>query len=97
MSAGDITPGRRVCRKDVHPPDLEPGEYHWDGDKIIWARLPNGELVRIDERWQIVLDTNGGTITLAPPPGEDNCSILVEGEHGRWHGFLEHGVWREVE
>lgn len=31
---------------------------------------------------------------VTPPPAEPKDSILVSGGNTRWHGYVEHGVWR---
>lgn len=87
MAAGDATPGRR--RPDnAEPHELEPGDYSLTskGDAV-WICLPNGQHGRVDSQWTITVEDDD-TITVNP-------SILNRGEH-EWHGYLEHGVWREV-
>lgn len=96
MSAGDVTPGRRV--HDLEPHEYEPGDYgRWTPDGVWFCRTPGGEgehqrftgnLSRHD-----VVEHDDGTITVSP-------SILVNsrwaGEEFSWHGYLERGIWREV-
>ena len=42
-----------------------------------------------------VREHDDGTISVRPGDGSSN-SIGVRGAHGRyWHGYIEHGVWRE--
>lgn len=36
-----------------------------------------------------VIEHEDGTITVSP-------SILMDHGAGGWHGYLEHGIWREV-
>ena len=67
--------------------NMQPGDYvklH-DG-KIGWcAMAPNGDAGMLRTHKIIVHDD--GTITVSP-------SIQMQtGKH--WHGYLEHGVWRE--
>lgn len=80
--------GARVYDKD----NFLPGEYGLVGG--YWhACTPNGLLGNLSGHE--VVEYEDGTITVSP-------SILVTShdskgnEHVRWHGYLEHGVWREV-
>lgn len=42
-----------------------------------------------------VREHEDGTISVRPGDGSSN-SILIGGPNGRsWHGYIEHGVWRE--
>lgn len=81
--------GKRQDITDEHPV-LEPGEYGKDGD-IWYACTPNGHLGNLSAHE--VVEHDDGTITVSP-------SILVKyaGADGEqlWHGYLEHGIWREV-
>jgi hypothetical protein len=93
MSAGDTVQGRRVPDETpVH--ELEPGDYRREGERILWGCAPNGEIARVDRRWSIVEEPDG-TITVGPLSEGGSSSILIHGPRG-WHGYLEHGVWREV-
>jgi hypothetical protein len=91
-----------ITRGRHRPPDtpmheLEPGDYRRSSEDptILWCCLPNGERLRLDGRWRIV-DGADGTISVEPAEPGGAHSILVEGgEHGDWHGWLVHGVWRE--
>lgn len=80
--------GRRVYNTEA----FQAGEYgliegYW------YACTPNGELGNLFNHE--VVEHEDGTITVSP-------SILVSSydskgnAHVVWHGFLEHGVWREV-
>jgi hypothetical protein len=42
-----------------------------------------------------VREHEDGTATIAPGDGSSN-SVLISGAGSSWHGYLEHGVWREV-
>lgn len=43
-----------------------------------------------------VREHNDGTISVRPGDGSSN-SILIGGARGfSWHGYIEHGVWREA-
>jgi hypothetical protein len=60
----------------------EPGKWDWA------ACTPNGHLANLAKH--DVVENEDGTITVSP-------SILVEQSNmGSWHGFLEHGNWRQV-
>ncbi|MGB1284936.1 MAG: DUF6527 family protein [Aggregatilineales bacterium] len=54
-----------------------------------YATTPNGNLANL--RSHTVTEHDDGTITVSP-------SILCESwrSKGRWHGYLERGIWREV-
>gem|GEM_PF-1479589 len=42
-----------------------------------------------------VREHEDGTISVRPGDGSSN-SILITGHHEeKWHGYIEHGVWRE--
>lgn len=82
------TTGQRVTytNGDEWP---NPGSY-WRNEptKIWFALTPNGLLANLS-RHQIT-EHEDGTITVLP-------SIEVTGGvEGKWHGYLEKGVWREV-
>ena len=62
-------------------------EYGKGRDGHWYARPPGmhmGSLANHD-----VTEHEDGTITVSP-------SIDITDENGRWHGYLEKGVWREV-
>lgn len=42
-----------------------------------------------------VREHEDGTISVRPGDGSSN-SIMVSAGSRRWHGYIEHGVWREV-
>lgn len=69
--------------------DLQtPGVYGKVGDGWLVC-LPTGELCSMNAGHTITEHADG-TITVSP-------SILMPADRGRyWHGYLEHGVWREV-
>jgi len=67
----------------------EPGEY--GKAPYGWIACPPGHpgLIAGLAKHQVI-EHEDGTITVSP-------SILVTGHHDRqWHGYLEHGIWREV-
>lgn len=94
MAAGDITQGRRLPDRSVDAvmrDDFEPGDYCLI-DGVVWAREPGdkgGALMALTE-WKIT-EEEDGTLSLSP-------SIWVNKHHNPpgWHGYLEHGKWREV-
>lgn len=68
-----------TCWYIVAPNELEAGGYFGLG--------------RLEKH--TVREEEDGTISVRPNDGSSN-SILVHGHHGvQWHGFIEHGVWRE--
>ncbi len=80
--------GRRVFPDADGHLTFAPGDYgrHQNGQWM--ACTPNGLLGNLDSHE--VIENADLTITVSP-------SILVENYDGtRWHGYLEHGVWREV-
>lgn len=92
-----VTPGRRVYPDSSSvAPDfllhLKSGEYGRDVDGIWYARPP-WEHASGNLRNHTVVEHADGTITVSP-------SILItcypDGEPISWHGWLEHGVWREA-
>lgn len=84
-----MTAGRRVEIPDGHH-TLQPGEYaKWAFDGNWYARPPVDKDLTANLAAHQVTEHADGTITVSP-------SILVSaGAIGSWHGFLEHGVWRE--
>lgn len=66
---------------------MKPGEYGLF--RGIWyAQTPND--LGANLAGHTVVEHEDGTITVSP-------SILVRQPHvAEWHGYLEHGVWREV-
>lgn len=78
--------------KQVH--ELQPGEYTFrlDADDITkkhwYAACPNGAIGNLDNHE--VIEHEDATITVTP-------SILINRDRpNRWHGHLEHGVWKEA-
>lgn len=75
-----------------HVPRLELGGYGKDADGEWWCRPPESKFTGKKCGAGILSDHTvteheDGTITVSP-------SILMP---GFWHGYLERGVWREVE
>jgi hypothetical protein len=77
--------------------EMTPGQYalvllttperHWE----VWFRDPAGMAGRVREPIHTITPEPDGTVTVSPSILDSN------GEGGdRWHGFLEHGVWRTV-
>jgi len=50
-----------------------------------WIKDPTGYVGNLSPELHTVVEHEDGTITVSP-------SILAP----HWHGFLEHGVWRQV-
>jgi hypothetical protein len=94
MSAGDRTPGRRIESPYTQDGGLikdwpQAGDYFYYRGSFRGV-TPNG--VEASLANHDVTEHEDGTITARP-------SILCrQGVGGkRWHGYLERGVWREVE
>lgn len=78
--------GRRVYVESFI--NLKPGDYAMI--KGIWyCCVPDDRFGNLSNHQ--VTEHEDKTITVSP-------SILVSrgGKRGQWHGYLEHGVWREV-
>ena len=63
----------------------EPGTYGCDRDGVWWAHVPAPGCPVAALSEHMVTEHEDGTITVTP-------SILWP---GKWHGFLERGIWRE--
>lgn len=96
--------------RDIHP-DLRPGDYWKISDRtsdapsnltgtcwFVVAPRPAGTgyaLGRLE--LHTVREHDDGTISVRANDGSSN-SIDIKGAHGfRWHGFIEHGEFTEVE
>lgn len=78
--------GTRIDAKDN--PRFKAGEYGQISDGTWYGCTPNGHACSLAKH--TVTEHEDGTITVSP-------SILVSDNSGElWHGYLEHGVWREV-
>jgi hypothetical protein len=100
MAAGDTLQGRRVESVKalydgqagdyviVHPNDPQ-GIRHPEPKIQLFFRDPTGAIGRASKHE--ITECEDGTVTVSP-------SILAtSGEHGHdWHGYLEHGIWREL-
>jgi len=86
MSAGQTTPARRVYPDPAYNGGLTlaEGDYGKDAEGLWWVRPPRCHSGVLDGH--TVTEHEDGTVTVSP-------SIHSPGE---WHGYLEHGVWREV-
>jgi len=83
-----ITQGKRRNPFDKFSVRKQPGSY-WPTNDGWRGTTPNGLIANLSAHE--VTEHDDCTITVSP-------SILVTtGDDGlRWHGYLEHGVWREV-
>lgn len=77
--------GRRVYKL---PYKLEPGAYTEYND-CWYGRTPNGYLCNLSSHE--VTEHDDGTITVSP-----SIRVTDTKQQEQWHGYLEHGVWREV-
>jgi hypothetical protein len=94
MADANVTQGR-ARPEGTKPWELEPGDYciridEPTGVRMPWVVTPNGNGPARLEGWDLT-EHDDGTITVAP-------SILAHAaaDCAEWHGYLEHGVWREV-
>ena len=90
MSAGQITQGRRVFAEHGTPLKMEPGDYHKGADERWFWKVPNSDEISMQSSAHVVTEHEDGTITVANSIGHP------AGGPYTWHGYLEHGVWREV-
>lgn len=67
---------------------VKPGDYFKKSDGSWFVMAPSGESGRVVEPIWKITEHDDKTITVHP-------SIFFNSPHG-WHGFLEHGVWRQV-
>lgn len=90
MSAGDLTPGKRVNLPGDDYHLLQAGEY-MKGHHTWWGHCPGPDDLNCNLSAHQIVEHEDGTITVSP-------SILcTDGKAGHsWHGYLERGVWREV-
>ena len=111
MSAGDVTPGTRLPDAVFGKPGpgwdafenkpianvagtpsgrtCAPGSYmkvDYDGKDELYIVDPRGEIGRISTH--TITWHEDGTVTVSPS--------IAPYEPGGWHGYLEHGIWREV-
>ena len=92
--------GKRIA--DGEWPE-HPGEYGYPEVGRLIAMTPSGHLVMLkghgkDKDWNIV-EHEDGAITASPSIRILNYIKNEKGEWiegpDRWHGYLEHGIWRE--
>ena len=103
MSAGQLTQGTRLPDAEFGTPgpgwdawqngSCAAGSYmkvahdkHGCGSKPWWFIVdPRGDVGRIETH--TVTEHEDGSVTVSPS--------IAPYEAGGWHGYLEHGVWRE--
>ena len=95
MSAGHITQGRRIFPDSNGVVNLEkPGDYGFVDSQNHWyVWIPNG--IRPTRIKHSVVVNNDDTITVSPSILWDSTCDPNHPESW-WHGYLVHGVWREV-
>lgn len=76
--------GKRVYPNAEGNLIFAPGDYGKDNDGLWWCRPPRGGSGVLSDHE--VVEHEDGTITVSP-------SILMPDV---WHGYLEHGNWREA-
>lgn len=80
--------GKDIHHRVVAPPGAYMKVLRGDGTTWCWyVRAPDGEVASIGFEAHAVTEFDDGTITVSP------SIVMPFGQ--RWHGFLEHGVWRE--
>lgn len=85
---------RRPDGTPVH--QLEVGEYAFakedpTPETALWIRVPSGDHGHIDPAlWKITVEEDE-TVTVSPSIWSNK-----HGDPPGWHGYLEHGNWREV-
>lgn len=90
MSENKDFKGKRVYPgiAELEVSETQTGDYWKDTSAGTWyGRCPSGELANL--AGHTITEHLDGTITVTP-------SILVQGEK-TWHGYLNHGVWQEIE
>jgi len=99
----EIKVGRRLypTDKDKVFEMMKPGDYFKLSSNPIEfiIQTPNGLVCSI--RNHAVIEHEDGTITVSPSivvngVKYENQFIMVNEENAHWHGYLEHGVWREI-
>lgn len=81
------SPGRRVYPDENGILRLAEGDYGQTKEGKWDVRPPGMHTGGIPHH--DVTEHSDGTITVSP-------SILLNDGQQKWHGYLEHGVWREV-
>lgn len=79
--------GKRVQPNSEGHLLLKEGEYGKHNDGTWFFRPPGSHMGSLAGHQ--VTEHEDGTITVAP-------SILIDDGRGKWHGYLERGVWRQV-
>lgn len=109
MAAGEVTPGRRRDWDTTRPWELEPGDYMYrqneNGHINVWVWTPGdpGHGCCNLSEWSPVIEADG-TLTLSPSILAHETRLGPQNGHTpgepfvipEWHGYLEHGLWREV-
>ena len=101
MSAGQITQGRKrsIVDPDTQlPTDSVNGDY-WKQHGIWYGWCPaDGKRLLCNLANHTITEHDDGSITVAPSIlcGFQNPTDDGQRKIGSWHGYLEHGVWREV-
>lgn len=100
--ASKLFPGKRIYPNEEGwlPPNIQPGEYGRitspeiiDGwDRMGWWQCcaPDGSQGSINPEKHRVTEHEDGTITVWP------SLDWSQRTPGKWHGWLEKGIWRSV-
>ncbi len=86
--------GKRVEFPGWDSLPYQPGDFFKDSNGEWRGMTPNGLFCWLKNHH--VEEHEDGMISVVPGPWGSN-SILVHNGFGKneWHGFIEHGVWRE--
>jgi hypothetical protein len=92
-SKGEVMKGRRVYADTNGDLYLAEGDYGFSPKADCWQVRPPGRHAGSIPKHEVT-EHDDGTITVSP-------SILlydvdVDGNSDNWHGYLEHGEWREI-
>lgn len=69
-----------------------PGDYFKDQEGYWRGKAPNGLFFWLKNHH--VEEHEDGTISVLPGSWGSN-SILVSNNKNSWHGYIDHGVWKE--
>lgn len=105
--------GRRLPDTELGdlPDDIQPGDFWkilapdgkpWLSDepgnltKTSWMiSAPTGALGTL--RKHTVREHDDGMISVRPNDGSTNSIAITGGDDSYWHGYIEHGVWQQLD
>lgn len=83
--------GRRI--EDPGNKLYEPGDYYKDANGEWHGQTPNGLYCWLKNHH--VEEHEDGTISVVAGPWGSNSILVNGGRANAWHGYIEHGVWKE--